>query len=794
MNNADPLAYGWDFDDGTFGPNTATVMKTLTGNRVFNVRCTVSDMKGLKVTRGVLVTVGSPANYTLTGTINAGGAPLEGVLVSDGTRRTFTTSSGTYALTDVPAGSYTLSASLFDYAFTRGFADPLTVSAAATGLDFTAVPGGPYAVSGKVTSIGSGVAGVTVSDGTRTATTDSSGNYVLTGVPNGRYNMQAVKAGWDFYNPSASSLEVFGSSRTGIDFYPLGTTLGGRIPADQVPTAPVITDGVRTVTATLATGGSGEPMRDAGSADAGLEWVYYLGSVPAGKWNLIATSPGVTLTPSGFANPVTVPAIGSYVGDLNFQVSTGTTYNVSGQVLTGTTPVPGVTITAGAKTAMTDSLGQYTLVGLAPGMHSVSAARAGYTFMPASQTIAITASSLTGINFTSTVVNAPPTIAAAASASPAVTTSTSSVLSVLGADDNGEANLIYTWESLNYTVTFMTTQGTNAAKTSTVVFQGASVHQFRVTITDAGGLSVTSTVNVNVQQVAVGAVMTPASANIGTLQNGYVTASLIDQFGKNIYTSNWVWNFPGPGTISIFGGFSGTIHAPGTPGGPYSFSATSGTFTANGSFTVVVPAVPIIVTAAAATPNPTATTTTTLSVTASDDQGEPALTYTWSTVGSPPAAVVFTPNGTNAAKNATATFTQGGSYTLRVTVTDAQSQSATSQVVVNVTATPTRVVVTPSSANVVVGATRTFGASVNNQFGVAVAPQPAVTWSVNGDGTINGAGLFTAGPTPGAFTVTATSGSLTGTAAVTVSAAPDTTPPTVTVISPTAAAEHTGAF
>ena len=40
-----------------------------------------------------------------------------------------------------------------------------------------------------------------------------------------------------------------------------------------------------------------------------------------------------------------------------------------------------------------------------------------------------------------------------------------------------------------------------------------------------------------------------------------------------------------------------------------------------------------------------------LSVLGADDGGEPNLTYTWATTGTPPAAVTFSANGTNASKN-----------------------------------------------------------------------------------------------------------------------------------------------
>jgi hypothetical protein len=87
---------------------------------------------------------------------------------------------------------------------------------------------------------------------------------------------------------------------------------------------------------------------------------------------------------------------------------------------------------------------------------------------------------------------------------------------------------------------------------------------------------------------------------------------------------------------------------------------------------------PTIVTPASATPNPVSGTTTALSVLGDDDGGETSLTYTWATVGTPPAAVSFSANGTNAAKNTTATFTQAGSYTLQATVADASGATVTS--------------------------------------------------------------------------------------------------------------------
>ncbi len=73
-----------------------------------------------------------------------------------------------------------------------------------------------------------------------------------------------------------------------------------------------------------------------------------------------------------------------------------------------------------------------------------------------------------------------------------------------------------------------------------------------------------------------------------------------------------------------------------------------------------------------------------LSVLGQDQAGENNLTYRWSVVGTPPQPVTFSPNGTNAAKNAVATFTAPGSYTLQVTAMDSLGLSTTATVVVTI--------------------------------------------------------------------------------------------------------------
>lgn len=99
-----------------------------------------------------------------------------------------------------------------------------------------------------------------------------------------------------------------------------------------------------------------------------------------------------------------------------------------------------------------------------------------------------------------TGANAPPTVAVPASASPSPAVAGTTVrLSVLGADDGGEANLTYTWALVSGPAgVVFGANGSNAAKNTTVPLTQAGSYVFRVTIADAGGLSTTSSVTVGV--------------------------------------------------------------------------------------------------------------------------------------------------------------------------------------------------------------------------------------------------------------------------------------------------------
>ena len=161
-----------------------------------------------------------------------------------------------------------------------------------------------------------------------------------------------------------------------------------------------------------------------------------------------------------------------------------------------------------------------------------------------------------------------------------------------------------------------------------------------------------------------------------------------------------------------------------------------------------------------------------LSVSATDDAGEPGLAYTWAVTSGPDAPVSFGPNGNNASRDTTATFQQAGDYLVTATVTDAEGLAVSSSVALRVVQTASEIAVTPSAATVVVGGTQVFNAVLADQFGTDMAVQPpSFSWQASGGGSMSAAGLFSATSAGGPFAVTATSGSISGSADVTVTPA-----------------------
>lgn len=145
--DGDVLAYEWEFGDLNFGANSPVVTNVWSAAGEYVVRCRVSDMKGGLASAHVLIRVGNPTTYRISGRIvDAAGNPVEGVRVHNGAttsstyRGGFTDSDGNYIITRLAVATHTISATLYGYNFTAqgGWTNPVGVGPDQTGIDFVA--------------------------------------------------------------------------------------------------------------------------------------------------------------------------------------------------------------------------------------------------------------------------------------------------------------------------------------------------------------------------------------------------------------------------------------------------------------------------------------------------------------------------------------------------------------------------------------------------------------------------------------------------------------------------------
>ena len=141
--------------------------------------------------------------------------------------------------------------------------------------------------------------------------------------------------------------------------------------------------------------------------------------------------------------------------------------------------------------------------------------------------------------------NNAPTVTSAAAATPNPVTGVSTNLSVLGADDGGEANLSYTWAATGNPpagVSF-SANGTNAAKNTVATFAALGNYTLTVTIRDSGNLTATSTVNVVVNQSLTSISVSPTSATVVNNNLQQFAATGLDQFGNPLATQpSFAWS------------------------------------------------------------------------------------------------------------------------------------------------------------------------------------------------------------------------------------------------------------
>ena len=126
----------------------------------------------------------------------------------------------------------------------------------------------------------------------------------------------------------------------------------------------------------------------------------------------------------------------------------------------------------------------------------------------------------------------PPSVSIPAAAGQSPVNGTTVSLSVLGADDGGETNLIYTWATTGNppAAVAFSSNGQNASKNTIATFTRAGTYSLVVTIADQAGLSTTSNVDVTVNQALASIAVGPATVALNENGTQQFTAMAKDQF------------------------------------------------------------------------------------------------------------------------------------------------------------------------------------------------------------------------------------------------------------------------
>jgi hypothetical protein len=354
---------------------TATLSTSAGGYTSKNISVTVATNQ---TTTQAVQLVPIPTYGTITGVITdaATHATLSGATVSAGGITASTGSNGSYTLANVPTGLQTLIVDMSGYQEAK---QSVSVSANTTTTANVALTSSTGRITGTITDSvsNSPLAGATVSYSGGSTTTNSSGQYTLTGVTPGSVSLTVTLAA---YNTSTGTATVVAGSTTTKNFSLILTPTSGTITG-------AVTDSVSQAKLQGVT-----VSYSGGSATTDSTGRYTLTSVPAGSVVLTAASTGYTST----SKTTTVVAGSSTSVSFALTPSTGT---ISGTVTDSVTTLglAGVTVSYSGGSTTTDANGNYSFTSVPTGTLSVTATLTAY--QTASQSVSVSGGKTSAASF-----------------------------------------------------------------------------------------------------------------------------------------------------------------------------------------------------------------------------------------------------------------------------------------------------------------------------------------------------------------------------------------------------------
>ena len=304
---------------------------------------------------------------TLTGIIDNGTSPLRGVnvtiILTTGVNLTAETDdSGRYIIKGVPGGVYAMTAGLAGYH--NSTIGGIVITAGETATQDVTMEELQGKISGCVRSSTGPIEGarvwVNIPDGIKFSYTGADGNYTITDVPAGIYNVTAEKSG--YYSDYVPDVMVIRGETTNDINFTLEGKLSGLSGVVSNGTYPIV--GVTIEILELKYNTYTDPYG-----------AYKIENIPPGTYTVVATKQGYRAN----ATYGVVISMGEAV-ELNFTLEEipgivwGYVKDTNGEAIVQAT----VEISGESYSTTTDINGYYKLAGIAPGVYALTVYKSGY--------------------------------------------------------------------------------------------------------------------------------------------------------------------------------------------------------------------------------------------------------------------------------------------------------------------------------------------------------------------------------------------------------------------------------
>lgn len=283
------------------------------------------------VTTGVSFTA-TVLTFGISGTLSpaVGGSGATVTLSGAASSTTTSDGAGNYSFSGLANGTYAVTPSHAGYTFNPSSQTATVNGASVAGINFTATPqvGPTFSISGTISPIAGGSGATVTLSGAAigTATTDSAGNYIFSGLSNGTYAVTPSHTGYTF-NPSVQQAVVSGANVTAVNFT-----------AQSIPTFSI------SGTISPVIGGSGSTVTLSGAAAATTvadsSGNYTFAGLAGGSYTVTPANTGYTFSPPNQSVTISTASVGS----INFTATPQVAHTVALTWIASTSTVSGYNI------------------------------------------------------------------------------------------------------------------------------------------------------------------------------------------------------------------------------------------------------------------------------------------------------------------------------------------------------------------------------------------------------------------------------------------------------------------